>query len=45
MISTYVLDYEDAAEDCYIDNDSADLDEEDESGLGDASVRIVVTKP
>ena len=44
MISTFVIDYEDAAEDCYIDNDSADLDEEDESGLGEAGVRTGVTK-
>ena len=44
FIEPNVLDSEEAAEDSSIDNDGADLDEEDESGLGEAGVRTGVTQ-
>ena len=44
MITTGVLDPEDAYEDGYIDDDGADLDEEDKSGLVEAGVSTVVTE-
>ena len=39
LISTDVIDYEEAAEDGYIDNDGADLYEEYDSGSGEVRVR------
>ena len=44
LITTGVLDPEDAYEDGYIDDDGADLDEEDKSGLVEAGVSTVVTE-
>ena len=44
MISTDVLGSEEADEDGSIDNDGADLDEDDESGSGEADVRTGVTQ-
>ena len=43
LIDPNVLDSEEAAEDGSIDNDGAALNEDYESGLGDAGVRTVVT--
>ena len=43
LITTDVLDYEEASEDGLIDNYGAALDEEDESGSGEAGVRTGVT--
>ena len=44
LITTGVLDPEEAYEDDYIDDDGADLDEEDKSGLVEAGVSTVVTE-
>ena len=44
LISTDILDSGEAAEDYSIDNDGDDLDEDDESGLGEAGVSTVVTE-
>ena len=44
LITTYVLDYEEAYEDGYIDNDGDSLDEEDDNVLGEVGVRTGVTK-
>ena len=44
LIATDVLDSDDAAENGSIDNDGDALDEEDESGLGEAYVRTCVTQ-
>ena len=44
LIATDVLDSEKAAEDGSVDNDGADLDEEDESGSGEVGVRTGVTQ-
>ena len=44
LISTDVLDSEEADDYGSIDNDGAALDEEDESGLGEAGVRTGATK-
>ena len=44
LITTGVLDPEEAYEDDYIDDDGADLDEEDKSGLLEAGVSTVVTE-
>ena len=44
LITTGVLDPEEAYEDDYIDDDGADLDEEENSGLVEAGVSTVVTE-
>ena len=44
LISVDVTYSEEVAEDVYIDYDGSDLDEEDECGLRDASVRTCVTQ-
>ena len=44
MISTDVIDSDEAAEDGSIDNDGAASNEEDESGLGEVRVRTGVTQ-
>ena len=44
MIATDVLDPEEASEGGSIDNNGNALDKEDESGLGEAGVRTVVTQ-
>ena len=44
MIATFVLDSEEEAEDFSVDNDRADSDEDDESGLGEAGVRMGVNQ-
>ena len=44
LIHTDVLDSEEAAEDGSIDNYGASLDEDGESGLGEAGVRTGVTQ-
>ena len=44
LIATYVLDSEETTEDGSIDNDGADLDEEDDSGLGEVGLITGVTK-
>ena len=44
MTSTEIIDSEKAYEDGSIGDDGADLDEEDESGLGEAGARTCVTE-
>ena len=44
LIDTDVIDSGEVVEDGSIDNDGADLDEEDDSGSGDAGVIKVVTQ-
>ena len=44
LIATDVIDYKEATEDGYIDNDGSDLDEEDGSGSGVAGVRTGVNQ-
>ena len=44
MIATYIIDSEEATEDGSIDKYGAALDEEDDSGLGEAGVRTGVTQ-
>ena len=44
LTSTEIIDSEKAYEDGSIGDDGADLDEEDESGLGEAGARTCVTE-
>ena len=44
LIATYVIDSEEVDEDGSIDNDGADLDEKDDSGLGEVGLITGVTK-
>ena len=44
LIATDVIDSEEVYEDGSIDNDGADLDEEDDSGLGEVGLITGVTK-
>ena len=44
LLATYILYPEESTENGYIDDDGADLYEEDESGLGEVSVKTGATE-